>query len=663
MGRHENPTVLWFALILFAVALGALAIRAAGLPRDQVPWWRRVVAIVVLAVVCLVPVGLAFVLPVTLARGAAVTSMVTQDESGKVAFAPIPLPGLDLVVVVASWLAVLAQALVFVRPPRRFRPSPRLLPATDAGLLARVESMSRELGLRPPLLLETRDDLGLRVAACAIDGLLPTIVVDAGVLHRLEVQERDALLAHELGHMAAHVACKYLAAVVFVGVAAVWVSALLAVLPALVFLLAARVLVHSLRSHREEIAADRTGARLVGAVVMARALDQTHAANFQLDASPWLYALLSHPHLVVRAARLRRVCDPGAANQIAVDEALLRRCTLARRLGIAFAVGVLAGSVWLGAAGHDAIAAMLALAVAAAPGASLLALQPWQLVRDARGIGLSLLTPLGRWRLGLLCAGGINLVIATSVQGDMSGAFTLVATALLLLAVVWGRGERRARRRLVTRLLEREWRGWRTLYEALPRRLRNRPDLWLMASEVAVALGDPLGGDAEIERLLVRWPGYHMARITRVARLRASQPQQAVRCARELRVLLPTHPYALATLASALRSAGAGDEAWQIVQTAMRQRPNYGVFHALACRIAVARGDLPAARAALAEAQRQAPGELRVLLAQADLEVLEGNASASATLQRVRGQFLREPFSYLEPDVEALERRLVGAAG
>jgi tetratricopeptide (TPR) repeat protein len=244
------------------------------------------------------------------------------------------------------------------------------------------------------------------------------------------------------------------------------------------------------------------------------------------------------------------------------------------------------------------------------------------------------------------------------VSGQAGAGLALAAIVLFVAAMWWGRGERRARHRLAERMQHRDLRGWLVSYQTLKPRLRAKPDLWLTSSDVLYALGERERAEAELDRLLARWPRFHFARITRLARVRGSDPQAAVPLARELVQLLPDHPSAIASLASVLRSAGQLDEAWQLASCVRRMRPRGGPYHAIAARIATARGDLPAAREALGQAARREPGEARTLVAQADLECAEHSPTAAQAVERARDVVGRTLFSYLESDVAALQARL-----
>jgi len=494
------------------------------------------------------------------------------------------------------------------------------------------------------------------VGALAIDTLAPTIVLQDGTMHRLAADQRDAVLAHELGHLARHDARRGFAVTVAAGLVAVQASRWLTIGPAVALLVGMLLLLRNVCRQRSELAADHLGARLAGSFPMARALDTTCAANAQQSFGPWSHALLSHPHLQVRAARVRAAAIDDTASAIAVDTVLVRRCERARRIAVAASAASLVAAIWTGAEGHESWSIALALAPAAAMLGTLLALQRWRHLLYVRQLGWRPLRT-AKWRLVWLGLAALCVWLVTAIAAA-TAVFAVAAFVALVLAIGWGWRERRASARLDERMRAHDLHGWLAAYHALPRRLRQRPDLWLSAVRLRWRRDGAAAAARELSALRSRWPHYHLATIDHISQLRATDPAAAMAVARTLHERFPDNPWTVGSLAATLRAAGSLDEAWHLAQRLARLPSVPGWADAIACRIAVARGDLAAARVAAARAGRAAPGDLVVLLAQAEFEVAAREPAAAATvarLQAIEGQTL---VSYLRHDVAAVVQGL-----
>lgn len=642
----DDARVPYLLASLWGASWLALAWRARGVPTNG-PARHRHRILALLAVATVVPVLPALLVPCTFARG--LVERRPWDGGDPVLAAPHGF-GVEFAMVLLGWWLVMVQAAWFVRPSLRLRLG-HVVPTDDPALLARTAELASRLRLAPPRVAQRRGDLGLQVAAWAIDGLLPTVVVDDGVLLRLPAAEQDALLAHELGHLARRHGWRCVVTAVAVAVASVLASGVGGLWVALPWLLACRACSVVLLGQREEFAADRLGAQLVGRATMARVLDRTHAANHQHATHPFVHAMLSHPHRDERLARLGVDAGPNA-----------RRAKWARWTGLSLAGSALLASLWLGACGHVVPGSVLAIAIALVPAVLPRLLLPSASRRDLRRLGFGLLQRTTRWRMALIGSGMLLTAIAASIPREAGEVLLLPTVALVLTGLLLGRTAQRARQRLNRHAAALDWPAWQREYERLPARVQREPDLWCLRCEIAWLAGQPEQARRELDRLLARWPQFHFARLYAIAWLRNTDPAAAARQARDLVAMLPGHPTAIAGLAGALRRTGELDEAWALAREAIRLAPHDGTHHALLARIALARGDLPAARCALGDAQRLAVGAFHVALAEVDLAVAERRPDAEALLAALRARLAREPFLHLDADLDRLAAALAAAA-
>ena len=136
-----------------------------------------------------------------------VPSLVGTSIGGSALALPVADRYLDFVpgapVVVGLW-ALVSLGLVGLRVVRAARTRRELLAATrPAGprLAASVLRLSRRLGVEPPRVL-VRDG---GVSGAAVLGVRhPVLLLDARMIDRLDDEELDGVLAHELAHIARH---------------------------------------------------------------------------------------------------------------------------------------------------------------------------------------------------------------------------------------------------------------------------------------------------------------------------------------------------------------------------------------------------------------------------------------------------------------------------
>ena len=125
---------------------------------------------------------------------------------------------------------------------------------------------------------------------------------------------------------------------------------------------------------------------------------------------------------------------------------------------------------------------------------------------------------------------------------------------------------------------------------------------------------------------------------------------------------LPGNASVMGTLASALRANQEFDAAWKQVHRARQLRPDAEWLHAIACRIAIARGDLDAANQALCEAQKHNLNDLLTLLARTELAIVERSKDASELVAECQTRALAEPRRNNGPDAEQLAQLLASHA-
>jgi Zn-dependent protease with chaperone function len=569
----------------------------------------------------------------------------------------------DIVVVLLLWWGLLNTALQSLRLPRSLRHLLQLPPVSEPAMASRITELAARLGLRSPLVLETATVGGtMEVHAFASGLLAPVVVVSDGIVHRLQPAERDAVLAHELAHVRHRSVLRYLAALALVGLAAALFSGLVPFYLAFLWYFGAVRLMRTLIGHPDELRADLAAARCVGFAEVASGLDKIHAAGLQTDPTPWFHAVLSHPAPAVRALHLARFAPEDARTRIVVDPALVRRCKRARRIAVSLWVALLAAEVVLGVRGDWTAAAVLGLLLLVVPVLPYLAF-----VRELRdAFQLHRRTVFRQqWRKALrlvallaTVGGSFALLPWLSNHGLLVWLPFLLALGSLVLFALVGRAARRAHRELQLRLLRRDLVGYLECFHKLKPRWRRHPEHRLQLLLVRAALGERQAAVAELQRLQQEWPRFREVQLWTAVLLSRIDPPRGVESARALLAALPGNAYVEGILTAVLRRDGKVDEAWQRITSVLRRRPKHGQWHATAALIAVARGDVPSATAALAKAERLDPGGSVTVFARAELDVATGVVGAAASVHALRELSERVPLAFLGDDAARLEGRL-----
>ena len=233
----------------------------------------------------------------------------------------------------------------FLQPPIRLRGTNEKLPRVeDREFLNRVAELARKMAVPVPLVRLWPSMTGSQ-QALAYAGTLqaPQLVVTDGILRRLSAIERDAVVAHELGHIA-NGSMWFMAAVIPVSCAvATAATAFLPLAIAIPFGLALAVGLRRVISRPLELDCDLRAARAIGFRETAGALTKIHAVHSFGDTGllPLLvYATATHPSRAVRLWTL----ESAAPAEDSLDLSLCARTIRRHRTAsiVAFVVWLLA---------------------------------------------------------------------------------------------------------------------------------------------------------------------------------------------------------------------------------------------------------------------------------------------------------------------------------
>lgn len=535
---------------------------------------------------------------------------------------------------------------------------------TDPAILARVAEIAGGLGSAPPRLLRLPSTGALPALAFAGGLASPTLIVADGVLVRLKPSERDAVLGHEIAHVAT--GTLWLLAGSWTIAATLGAVVTVAVSPACGFclMLAVGLGLRRVLGRHVEVACDVASGRVVGFAEMAGALDKVHAtiALPPGRAADFFYSIASHPPQVVRRAALAHAAAAaGKASIVDVDVAAAHRAHRLAARSLAAWIALLLAGIVLCATGHGWPGTGLLLLLFVAPPFAPLVLFPSVYLRRWRRSG--------GWRRRWRSVVALVVIAAALIAGVIGGGympppFGPVVVIVLLTLAAFGLRDRNARYRRAVLLAIRDRRYGDAIAVAArrPKSLRTDP---VFAHDVALARalsGDRAGGGQALEEAAARWPWFPQIPLTAAVVLGGVDPARAAECARKAAAKLPGDPSPAVLLARALRKMGRIADAQAEVERAAARSPRDGAAHAEAATLAVARGDFAAAHARLADAERYAPGDAAVALAAATLAVAEHAPDLEAAIAEAEKAASGNPFAFLEGDVAALRASVSPAA-
>ena len=511
-------------------------------------------------------------------------------------------------------------------------------------LRAIVLEMSRRMGLPPPRLGVVPSGGALSPYAWSGCTASPVVIVSDGFVHRLDVDEQRAVIAHELGHFTTWSLWFFLAAgglsACICTVLAQWCDPIAMCL--LCWPLA--IVMGKILSRPFETSCDALAAEHVSPDAMSGALERM--AALQAFNTDWkvlpLLGADDHPRTEARIARLR-----GTPRSDGVLARLAPWIALSSALAL-MSVGLLVeGSIW-----H-----LLGYAICLAPIilGSQLALKLAQSDANRRR---QLLVPDGHPETPYLVVAGVGILIAVALhlQADLNILLILPPVlAFIYLGV-------RRRRRMTLRQRVANALGARAFGDALAL-AANHPE-WLAEDAFGrhdVGIAQILGGHSQegyatLRAVAEQSPGFLLPWINLAEFQQWTDPETALRDAERGVALAPEVPEVQCAYAEALLALGRTSEARAAISLAM-DLGDRDAFLPVLARVILLSGDLDQCGEILDEANRRAPGNPYTAMVQTELALAQGESGAEP-FARALSSLEQIPIHCLGPWVEELRARI-----
>jgi Zn-dependent protease with chaperone function/tetratricopeptide (TPR) repeat protein len=546
------------------------------------------------------------------------------------------------------------------------RGAPPLL--EDAAVLRRIAELSGGMGISPPVTRLVRSAAALQTNNALIAGLAaPTLVLFDGVLYRLTEEERDAIIAHELAHLANHTFWYWLLAGCLCSVAVVATSPFYPLVVALGLGLALWTGTWLILSRRLELDCDRRAARALGHRRAASALWKLHAdQKFHGVIGFLLGAVSTHPSRDERLAAIRQDAPRDDMPEVEWDARVLRRRRLAAWGAFGLWLLVIVGClVWARYSPRSDWPA-LPLALMSVIPSMLLWLGLRQNTRPQRRLQRT----RPKWRVRLAWLAPALMVSFLAAQGFGLAALHLnplaslailvggfLVSVALALALVRDRAKT-LNHRIVVAIQSGDYPKALTLCEGSPAVVAGSTELRYNHALIRAVLGRRNEALSDLERLRRDDPGFKMTLLL-LASLYADEGEyaRALEAAVQLSHDLPNEPAGPQAEALLLRKLGRLDEAETRARAVLKMEPRSGQAHLTLAGVALDRGDPAGAREYLAQAERLTPGSMMAALLTAELALGTEEGAESAVNRAVQAA-RNNPLSFADKEVASLVQRL-----
>lgn len=569
---------------------------------------------------------------------------------------------------------------LYLRPPV-VSPVTRdtLPPVEDPEFLSRLGEIAQRIGIPAPVARKLSSGGGvLGITAYAGGMVSPSIIVSDGVLLRITREERDAIVAHELGHIANRTLLVYpVIAPVSATVGALsslWLQPLVAILYGLAF----QVGLTRIISRVFEYDCDRRAGRAIGTKETITALQKTYAVSPIGNSGWWsflAFATATHPSIEERLSALRRLAGPDEEIEVTWSETAARR----RRWGARCAAGL-----WL---------ALMIAVPRLVVGQSLrllpivllagIACAPFLLLQ--RAIRRDVRTDMRRRQVrpavrtnwlwlgfGLLLAAWVVSQLVndpdqfwTIAEGMLTLGFAGVLLAILfasLKTLPFQRGNLHAK--VIRAIYAARWDEAIAIAEKSAKQIRKNPsarnDLALarwMAGQREPALNDLAQLRREYRQFRQPWL------TSAILLMDQGSYQEALDLLSQVapKMKADSAPHVLA--ARCHRLLGNIDGLIEQTEQVATIDPGGASSSALKAQVALEQGDSSAAWKHLVEAEQRAPGDTFVTLLRAEVEFKIGSIDkARAALADAERMLTATPLAFLRPEYEHV-RRLLSETG
>ena len=605
---------------------------------------------------------------------------------------------------------------LYMLPPTRWIGSREAMPQIDdVEFQNRLEGIAEKLGIKTPvvrLIPSAGGTMGLHGFAGGLPK--PSLVLSDGIMLRFKEQETDAIVAHELAHLANRSLYYYPAVVCLCWTLGTLTSMSYTFLVAMLYSLAIYMGLGRAVSRYFEYDSDLRAARAVGHGITISALDKIHHGS-PLSNSGWAsylaYSMATHPSHEERLSAIARDASMDERWDVTWSESQARRRRLgARTMAVVWLFILISTFMLPPNAVGGAVRAILLLSIVSAP-----------MVTLRRAIRRDIRSEMNRmrpqrertqWRLLLLLVGCVSFIAIlaaireaaetetnvrtgfdstassvvidrvegeSEVGGDRSPPFRIqrewddlnssewAALALFIFAVFIVIGMVSAGRtpqaKIRLAIHQRRWAEAMELGRKYVKKLKKDPASRHDLAYPPWMLGDQQGAIDRLECLKKDFPEFIQVWLTQaLMHMERDEIEKALQLAEEVRGDLKNDIGPIGICARCYRLLGRIDNVEQQLTEMERLMPEVASVPALKCAIAIDLGDGEAALEHWRQADKLSPGDAFLYLLRSELELLFGNRTeCEVWLEEARKLIQATHFFNLGAELRLVEQKLAAA--
>jgi len=550
-----------------------------------------------------------------------------------------------------------------------------LLEIDDGDFYARVCELSGRMRVACPVVRIARSATADHATMAFAGGLLaPSIIVTDGIITRLKANERDAVVGHELAHIANGTFC-YLMVVASLAGIGMAIAMACSVATSILIGTALFIGLQRLIMRRLELDCDLRAARAIGFPETATALQKIHRLGIDGMTSPWLRRLIhatgSHPPLAARLEYLKSHA-PDEDQPLMPDPD--HNETLVAWMAAGGWLLCVCTGWWLGLRPDwpsTGISATLLFAATMTPWLLLQASQN----REALKLQFLQIALSGVWvALGLLALGTLWLLSIAAVSLNEPGSESMLSSflpmitwamgLLFVIAIVFAVARFGRRQQFYSDLIA-AWEG-HDFINVLKLIKRNRrsakadPDVLYREAMAHAILGEREEAVQIFQNIVARHPkaiNYQIALTATMIEM--SQFEQALSLCDPMIRDFPKDGIGQAMASRCLRRMGRLEEARSLIRQGVECNPQIGAYYAAEAGIAVDQGDFESARDLLRKAGEVAPGTPQELIEEARLALrTESGPIVIQKLQRAIDALKANPLILRQSELVSLRQQL-----
>lgn len=574
-------------------------------------------------------------------------------------------------IIVAFWTSF------YLRPPLRIKGSADALNEfTEPHFLSRLEVMCAKLGIQVPvvrLLNSAGGAMGIQAFAGGLPA--PSLVVSDGVIHRLSEEEADAIVGHELGHIANNSLWWFPFTISIAWTIAVIGSIWLGFWNSLLFGFAVQAGLSRIVSRHFEYDSDLKAATVAGFATTITALDKIHISSI-VNNKGWIsflaYSMATHPSHEERLQALYKKAPLEDRPVVNWSIAAAKRRKIGAIIACIVWILLLTGSFLLPQTdlGYF-LRSLLFISIGLSPSIlinkavrkdvkSELKRRQFK-TKTKPNWAVFFITVIVMLILFFVLDEVENQTLHNSM-GEMIWIIFGLPVVVGVILLVWGvwRGSKSPQAKIRLAIHQRRWQEAVELGNENSEKIKSDAPLRHDLNLALWMTGEQEHSIAAMQQLRSDFPDFkHPWLIEALMHLESGDTSRALELINEVRDDLQGDVSVHGIAARCFRQLGQLEKMESEAAAIEDVMPDAAAVSAFRCAIALDQQEQTIAREHWKSADGLAPGDAYITLLKAELELLEGNPTEAFTaLEEAKKLINATPFAFLGTELRCVEQRL-----